>query len=98
MDHTLWLVLGCATVDLGPYKAFAARRVTLVLKTVWVHLLGHGALWLVGRLQHAPTTRVACPRTCEDFAIAHDLRLQDMHALQHEEGFAPHGIVVAVSC
>ena len=74
------------------------RDACLVSKSVSVHLLRHGPLWLVERLQRAPTTPVARPPTCEDFALADELRLQDTHALQHEEGLAPYGIVLAVSC
>ena len=97
MDHTLWLVLGCGSVDLGPYEASAARRMSVLLKTAWVHLLQHGALCLVDPLQRAPTTRVARPAACERFALARELPMQDTHALHPEEGLAPHGIVVAVS-
>ena len=97
MDQTLWLVLGCGCVDVGPYDASAARRMCLLLNTVWVHLLQHGALCLVDPLQRAPTTRVARPAACEGFALARELPMQDMHALHPEEGLAPHGIVKAVS-
>ena len=69
---------------------------SVVSKSVSGHLLRHGPLWLVERLQRAPTTPVARPPTWEDFALADELRLQDMLALQHEEGLAPYGIVLGV--
>ena len=82
MEHTLCLVLGSGCVDLGPYQAYAARRVSAVSKTVWDRLLRHGPLWLVERLQRAPTTPVARAPTWEDLALAEELRIQDILALQ----------------
>jgi len=81
MDHRLCLVLGSGCVDLGPYEAVAARRMSLVSKSVLVRLLRHGPLWLVERLQRAPTTPVARPPTWEGCALADELRLQDMLAV-----------------
>ena len=83
MDHTLCLVLGSGCVDLGPDHAYAARRMSAVSKTVWDHLLRHGPLWLVERLQRAPTTTLPRAPTWEEFVIAEELRIQDTRAFQH---------------
>ena len=83
MDHTLCPVLGSGCVDLGPYQGYAARRMSAVSKTVWGHLLRHGPLWLVERLQRAPTTPLARAPTWEEFVIAEELRIQDTLAFQH---------------
>ena len=83
MDHTLCMVLGSGCMDLGLYQALAARRMSVVSKTVWGHLLRHGPLWLVERLQRAPTTPRARTPTWEDFTLAEELRVQDMLAFQY---------------
>ena len=96
VDHALCLVLGSGCVDLGPYQAYVARRMSAVPKSVWEHLLRHGPLWLVERLERAPMTSLPRAPTWEDFIIAQELHVQDFLAFQDAEGSALYAIVAAL--